>query len=76
MYSFKFFFFFAMPHGLWDLSSLARDQIQALGSKSTLDRQGIPPGFISLYRRNKWQNEFFMSKLYTIYFFSIPYFPS
>ena len=53
MYSFKFFFFFAMPHGLWDLSSLARDQIQALGSKSTLDRQGISPGFISLYRRNK-----------------------
>ena len=32
--SFKIIIIMAIPHGLWDLSSLTRDQIQALGSES------------------------------------------
>ena len=41
-----FFFFLAVLRGLWDLSSLTRDQIRGPGSESEesqiLDRQGIP----------------------------------
>ena len=41
-----FFFFFATPRSLWDLSSPTRDRTQALGSESAefqpLDHQGIP----------------------------------
>ena len=32
--TFKIIIIMAIPHGLWDLSSLTRDQIQALGSES------------------------------------------
>lgn len=35
--------FWAAPHGLWDLSSLTKDQIWAQGSESTVLTVG-PPG--------------------------------
>ena len=42
----KQLFYFFVLHGLWDPSSLTRDQTQALGSESTesypLDHRGIP----------------------------------
>ena len=44
--SFPFFFFLAVPWGLWDLSSLTRDLAQALSSESLVSKplghQGAP----------------------------------
>ena len=34
IYSFYLFFFLAIPYGLWDLSSLTRDQTEAHVSES------------------------------------------
>ena len=42
-----FFFFFAAPQGLWDLSSLTRDWTRALEETYPLDCQEIPSSDIS-----------------------------
>ena len=65
------FFFLAVPHILWDLSSPTRDWTWALGSVSAesqpLDRQGIPLTllFIFLFLFFLWENGHF----YFILFF-------
>lgn len=38
----SFFFFFAIPCGLWDPSSLSRDRTHALGSESAIITTGTP----------------------------------
>ena len=56
------FFFFAMPSGLWDLSSLTRDWTRALSSENAesklLEQQGLVTGGLlsNLYQSQKKQS--------------------
>ena len=60
-----FFFFFAMPSGLEDLSSLTRDWIQAVGSESTqsspLDHQRIPNMFLLSFKIEELRVRFLLT---------------
>ena len=63
-----FFFFLAMPHSMWDLSCLTRDQTCALCSewKNTVSTAGPPgkslrPGFMLINLSSNWQQQLYHS---------------
>ena len=60
-------FFFAIPHSLWDLSSLTRDGTQTLAVKvqsPALDHRGIPVGLRVLDFEGFFFNPFYILTLF------------